>query len=485
MTKFENTISKTFLLKTILTILISGTLYFFSTGLTGIGILVWFAPIAVLLMAFNSPASLVAIIAFISYFIGGLNLFSYLANQMPTPIVILVLALPALVFSLNILITRYVFLKFRHWLTIFIFPAAWASFEYLVSLLSVHGTYGNLAYTQTDFLPLMQLASITGLWGISFVLTLVPSAFAIAWQLRENRKQAALAILTTFILFTSVITWGLFRLSQKQEPLTLKVGLAVTDETIKYFRTDKANEAIPVVEDYAKRIDKLASQGAKIILLPEKFVGVAPDYVQEVYKIFAQTAQRNNVTVIAGFNYTGKDNPRNMAAVFLPSGDIKEYDKRHLLPAFESHYQPSKKTLLLDLEKSLAGIAICKDMDFSAPSSDYGKAKVGVMFIPAWDFVKDEKLHSRMAVVRAIENGFAEVRSAQEGLLTISDNRGRIIAEDSSSKAKEILLVGEVPITATRTLYNILGDWFAFLSLFLLLSALGSAIVKSKIETKA
>lgn len=480
MTNFKNIKSKYFWLLNILGLLITGILYFFSTGLAGIGFLVWIAPIAVLLLAFNYSAKSVGIVAFFAYLLGSLNLLSYLSSLAPIPIVIIALAVPSLFFSLSVLITRYLFLRFKHWLTIFTFPIVWTCFEYILFIVSGQGTFGNLAYTQTDFLPLLQIASITGLWGISFILTLVPSSIVVAWCLRENFKQTALAILVSLSLVLSVLGWGWFHLRDNLPTSTIKVGLAATDKTVQYFRTDKAEDALGVVQTYAKFIDELAIKGAKIIVLPEKFVGVAPSYSKELYSILARAAQKNNVTVVAGLNHSGNGKQRNVAVVFSLKGEVEaEYDKMHLLAGFESQYQSSNKPVVLNLEKGLAAIAICKDMDFPKPASDYGKIGAGIIFVPAWDFVKDGRLHSRMAVMRGVENGFSVVRSAQEGLLTISDYKGRIIAEDSSSRADEVLLLGEISIGTAYTFYSTFGDWFAFLNLLLLALSLALTIFKA------
>ena len=85
--------------------------------------------------------------------------------------------------------------------------------------------------------------------------------------------------------------------------------------------------------------------------------------------------------------------------------------------------------------------------------------------MPAWDFVRDRWLHSRMAVVRGVEGGYAVARSADDGLLTLSDARGRVLAERASSDSADVLLSGIVPVGPGGTLYSLGGDWFAWLSL--------------------
>jgi len=254
--------------------------------------------------------------------------------------------------------------------------------------------------------------------------------------------------------------------------------LAVTDTTIRYFETTKARLALPVVDAYAHRVNTLAFRGAQVVLLPEKFVGITQSYDTTVFRTFMETAQENKIFLILGLNTIEVRSNRNTAFVFSPEGEaIIEYNKVHLLPGLESRYKPGHTPAIFSLADVPAGVAICKDMDFPAWFRPYGRAGTGVLFVPAWDFLKDARLHSRMAMMRGVENGFAVVRCAQEGLLTVSDHCGRVIAEARSSGAPEVLLVCDFPLGSGRTVYSYAGDWLAWSSIsFLVLMVAGTSV---------
>ena len=133
--------------------------------------------------------------------------------------------------------------------------------------------------------------------------------------------------------------------------------------------------------------------------------------------------------------------PRNLALVFAPEGGLEvEYDKRHMLPGPESGYVVGERPGLFAAAGAPWGVEICKDMDFPRWARAYGQGGVRVLAVPAWDFVTDGRLHSRMAVVRGVENGFAIARAARNGLLTFSDAYGRILAELPSNTQPEATL---------------------------------------------
>ncbi len=104
-------------------------------------------------------------------------------------------------------------------------------------------------------------------------------------------------------------------------------------------------------------------------------------------------------------------------------------------------------------------------MDFPALSRRYGAERAGLLLVPAWDFTVDGWLHSRMAVLRGVENGFTIVRCAKQGILTISDNRGRIVAEQNAATVPLASLLALAPVGHDDTLYTRFGDWFAWLNI--------------------
>jgi apolipoprotein N-acyltransferase len=85
------------------------------------------------------------------------------------------------------------------------------------------------------------------------------------------------------------------------------------------------------------------------------------------------------------------------------------------------------------------------------------------LLVPAWDFDQDRWLHARIAVLRGVENGFALARAARDGLLTLSDSRGRILAEAATVADRFVVISGKVNVAREKTFCTQTGDWFAWL----------------------
>ncbi len=100
-----------------------------------------------------------------------------------TVIPILVAVVVVAVFmSLPYLIDRFVSPRFSGIVSTLIFPLSFVAVDYLRTLFFPFGSIGSLAYTQYGNLPLLQLLSVTGLWGIDFVMSWLASLVNWAWE---------------------------------------------------------------------------------------------------------------------------------------------------------------------------------------------------------------------------------------------------------------------------------------------------------------
>ncbi|WP_219133197.1 hypothetical protein, partial [Janthinobacterium sp. UMAB-60] len=86
------------------------------------------------------------------------------------------------------------------------------------------------------------------------------------------------------------------------------------------------------------------------------------------------------------------------------------------------------------------------------------------MLVPAWDFQLDAWMGARMTVVRGVENGYAVLRAAREGMLTVSDAYGRVLAERASSAMPGSTLLAPLPAALpVATWAGWLGPLFGWL----------------------
>jgi apolipoprotein N-acyltransferase len=444
---------------------LGAVLFYFSTGFYDNWLLTWLAPLPVCLHALRARTGEAALAAFMAYVLGALNQFGYLPPLLFTGTTVL----SAAAFTASILLFRTLTQSNRQTFAPFVFAASWTAFDFVRSRISSFGTFESLAYTQVFNLPVIQLTSLTGIWGITFLLMLIPACLAVVWHCRRNRSICRLAGLVSGSLLTAVLLFGLCRLYLPADGPVVKIGLAAIPATREELRSQNAETVTNTLRRYSHSTDALAAAGAQVVLLPEKIAFLPSAASETGLSLLGQTAARNKVTLIAGLSLQ-EEQLYNAALVFAPDGSLlHSYHKQHLLPAYESRYTPGKELAFLDIfTATRAGIAICKDLDFVRPAREYSQQGAGILFVPALDFYDDGWLHARIAVIRGVEGNVAVARAAQWGLLTVSDSRGRLLGVTvTSAAAGEASLLSEIPLGSGRSLYSRAGDWLGWLCLLI------------------
>jgi apolipoprotein N-acyltransferase len=441
-------------------------MWFFSTGMHHVWLLAWLAPLPLLLVLPELSAARAALAAFVAAALGATS-FVLAYRDLPLALVAGLIPLIALPFTLVAVTWRSVARDGHPGVAVVGYAALVTAMEHLLSRVSPHGTFGSLAYSQGDVPVVLQLASVTGVAGITFLLSLIPAALAVAWRERRDGGTAAGVLAFGGVPLALALGFGLVRLAAPDTGAPVAVGLAASDpDAGRHSELVDSAAALSVVRAYVRRAGALADRGVRVVVLPEKFAGVTPAYEAAARALLRDAARAHTVTIVAGLNLLGGAERRNVALVFGPGGDqVLAYDKQHLGPGLEAGYRRGSATGLVAGAAVPTGVAICKDLDFSGLGRAYAAAGVGLLLVPAWDFVRDGWLHSRMALVRGVEGGYAVARSANDGLLTVSDARGRVLAERASGDSAEVLLAGVVPVGQGGTLYSRGGDWFAWLSI--------------------
>ena len=138
------------------------------------------------------------------------------------------LVLSACLFAVGVLLFRMGVVRGKLWQAALVFPAFWASIEFAIAMLSIHGTFFNISYSQMNFLSILQIASVTGIAGISFTIFLFASA--IAALLVPAPRSAKLPLLIGSVVFIAgVFAFGAWRLASTPNSPTIKVALIASD----------------------------------------------------------------------------------------------------------------------------------------------------------------------------------------------------------------------------------------------------------------
>jgi apolipoprotein N-acyltransferase len=426
--------------------------FFLALGTADAWLLAWLAPIPILWLAYGERSSRqVAASATAAYFVGQLGMLSPYRTAMG-PVVFAIAMVPALAFTGAVLGARLASRRLPAPIAVPAFAALWTGWEIVSATLSPHGTFGAWAYSQISMPILIQSASLFGPWAIGFLIAL----FAACIALGVRRRAPSLVVAGCALVLVNA-GFGASRLAGPEAP-TVRVAGAARDH-------DDAASSEAVTNAQAAEVRRLAAQGATVVVFEEKVALLSGERRDAVLAPLVAASRETGATVVAGFDQTSPER-RNVAFTITPDGRVRTYTKRHHIPGLERQYTVGAGAGLLGHGEA---VAICKDFDFqrtlrrdAADGAEAGGVKL--MFAPSWDFGADGWLHARMAILRGVEGGYAMVRAASNGLVTVSDAQGRVRARATSGATRYGFVVADVPVGTGPTLYVRIGDVFGWLA---------------------
>ena len=366
-----------------------------------------------------------------------------------------------ILFAISIVMSGVALRRLPPLMALFAFPVFWTAAEFAIDRYSPHGSYASLAYAETAFTAGIQIASVFGLYSITFSLCLFANAIAFLTYRRWISGSLGIA------LCVLGVAYGYVRLSEPPGPQVQVAALADADSWHAESRAHSLKSELSAVDAYASAIT--AEHGTRVVVIPEGAIRMSERAQAVVLAPLAAAARAAHAVVVAG---TFVPQPaQNRAFAFFPDGRVITYAKRHPLWPLETE-SPGHTSGYLG-----GGYAtqICKDMDFVHSVRTTARMGVRLMIVPANDFGRDGYIHARMAVMEGVANGFAVVRSAFNGLETISDAYGRVLASASTIQPGMVVTQAVVPLGPGPTIYTHIGNVFAWLCIVASI-ALGIAI---------
>jgi apolipoprotein N-acyltransferase len=371
-----------------------------------------------------------------------------------------------------------------------VFPCSWTALEYLKSLGG--GSWGALAYTQYGNLPLMQLVSITGIWGVSFLITWFASITNFAWEQQFAWvKFKKIAILYSLII-SFVFLYGYARLATTDEPTDVVCIASVAnprDFVTRFYKpdwTDRKSAYKYMQKDLNYLFDATKSSahaGAKIVFWQEYAVSVMEENEQEFIERAKKIAREEQIYLalaIGLFPLSYPDQPwQNKLTWIAPNGKIIDsYLKLKPAPPLEPIIPGKGGISILDTAYGRIASVICADLDYPSLIHQAGTHNADVLIIPAQDWAAVDPLHTYMAVFRAIENGLSMVKGTGGGLSLAVDPYGRTIKTSDYFNSNQKQMISCLPLNGVVTIYSRISDTFAWLCIlgFSIMSGWGYVI---------
>jgi len=452
--------------------ILSATLLILSFPRFDIEFLAWFGFVPLFFAIKNKSRPKAFLFSYLTGVIFWLGIIYWLVHVTLVGLVVLVLYL-ALYFGLFGLIVSTYLLPTTYYL-LFI-PSIWVLLEYIRSHLFTGFPWALLGYSQYLNIPVIQIADISGVWGVSFLVMMVNVAIKEVLGLRfwvlGIRKKAIFMIIYCFLVITGVIIYGYYKIyltpnTEHQTPLKITVIQPNIPQELKW--NPQSNNYI--MQKYLDISLRVVKDNPDLIIWPEAALPVVLEEVPSYYERVRDFVRGIKTPLLLGA-VTRRDNLYYNSALLVSQEArlLSRYDKLHLVPFGE--YIPLRKILgfletvvpIGDFSRGTeytvftlpttyyllptkSSVLICFEDLFPDLSREFVKRGAGFLINitnDAW-FKRTSSPYQHLcaSVFRAVENRVFLVRAANTGVSGFIAPTGKIISLVADASGNNIFVSG-------------------------------------------
>ena len=413
-------------------------------------------------------------------------------------------------------------------------PALWVALEYVRSNLFFLALPWNLlAHSQFENLPVLQIADVTGVYGISFLMVMVNQLFSRVPEIPIFRRFIAstnpdrhvgltpwiFQVLYVATALVVALTYGWYRQSTPSDGQQVRVALVQANRLTKDNMPFK--DQVAHLREYDRLTRLVAGEDPELIVWPASSLPASMKANRFVRHTIVKLARDTSTYLLvggAGYSKLGTRNIKEMTfsnSEFLisPAGRLTgQYDKMRLLPFNEyvplkesikwpamlatigKDFKPGKKHTIFQVSAARFGTPICWENLFPDHFRQFVKAGANFMVCATNEgfYGLTAAPHQTLAinVFRAVENRVAIARAATTGVSAFIEPDGKIVERVQDSSGNDLFvsgfLVRDVPLSEKKTFYTKYGDVFAFVAIGItLISLIYSFLVsKSNVSSK-
>lgn len=358
--------------------------------------------------------------------------------------------------------------------------------------------WSNIAYSQYYNLPILQTASIWGVYGIVFLIVLCNTVLFelyLYYKSKENLGFPKHSFVLLISLLAFSFSYGVYKLkaNDEAEAHAKKIKAAMIQGNIDQdLKNQSFRHAYRIIDVY-KALTKQVPDNVDLVIWPEAaFPFNIPRDTPHFRRTFSDLYEKLPwmfMTGVSTYTENSRGHHKYYNSAFLFDKDmmvISTSDKSHLVPFGE--YVPMRDFIKLEqivpgsgmffpgqvgrglqYDDIRFGVLICYEGIF--PEISYQYAKSGVDFLvnitnDAWYGISSAAYqHMAFYSFRAVESGKALLRSANTGFTSFIDSSGRVY--NSTKLFTRTILIDDLPLLKNRTIYSYLGDYpFRFMSVF-------------------
>lgn len=373
--------------------------------------------------------------------------------------------------------------------------ASWVGVELLRAHLFSGVPWDLFGYSQYRFLPIIQIADTTGVYGISFLLVFTNCSLYRAWGALPDRRRAAVLAAPALALVACCLAYGAVRLHEVPEapPTGAEGTVAIVQLNVQQDDRWKAETQDAQLAAYLRQSNRAVQRGARLLIWPE---AATQAYFQEgLSRGLVDLLSGHAAELVVGApRYTGDPGAYrfyNSAFLLNGRGIARVQDKLHLLPFGEyfplgiidvlrleyagpRQYSPGRDYTIFETLAGRLGVLVCFEIIFPDIAREFVRRGAGLLVNisnDAWfGRTSAHYQHFSMAVLRAVELRRPVLRASNTGISGHIDAAGRILSR--LAPFTEGVIVCSPKPGSGQTPYCRIGDAFAWLCAGLAATAL-------------
>ena len=370
-------------------------------------------------------------------------------------------------------------------------PAVWVAGEWIRGWLMDGFPWALLGYSQHRVLPVIQIAELAGVWGVSFVL--VATASALAGWLALGWRRARLLLIGVAGLVALTLGFGAHALATLEAAPAPTIDVGIIQPNVAQRLKWDPTQAVQVQERYERLTREAARGRPSLVLWPETAAPIMLRWDRELQRDLAALVGELATPILVGsIDRADGTEPAayfNSAFLLTERGIAERYDKIHLVPfgeyvplgwligfvrswaEFISEMRSGQRPTVFRVPDAVVpgvgagfGTVICYEVVF--PDLFRQFVARGAVFMAnitndAWFGETSGPLqHVAVVPLRAVENRVAIARAANTGVSTLVAPSGRVAAR--LGLGREGVLTGAIPLRTRSTIYTRFGDWLAY-----------------------
>lgn len=369
-------------------------------------------------------------------------------------------------------------------------PFVWVGLEWVRSLWEIGFPWLDIGYTQTNYLSLIQFASLFGLSGVSIWVIFLNVLF---YLLLEYRKNLFTVISVSVLIVLLILVPYLYSRKALSEPVSsAKIRVALIQGNIDMNVKWNPKYLHHSLETFYTLTQKAVTENPELIIWPETSAPCYLAYEPFYFSWVKNLSDSLNLPIVLGtddYETVAKERYIFFNAVFHFQPQIglaNKYYKMQLVPFAEKLPLSGKMRVLNKIQLGQANFSSGENYTlFDSPKGKFASLVCFEIAFPnlVRKFVQNDATflvnitndswfgrtvgphqHASMSIMRAIENRVSIARCANSGISMLVDPYGRII--EKTALFQQVNLIGEIPLKNKETFYTKKGNIVALVSFF-------------------